>query len=251
MVINKRIKVFFDLEFTGLFQGATAISLALVAETGETFYAEFSDYNKEHINPWVAENVIPHLKFRATDNRGIIETSTPEAMLVYGDCQHVAIAVNEWLYQFPEVEIWGDCLHYDWVVFSEIFGGATHLPTKIHYIPGDICTLFKLKGIDPDIEREVFAEMTAEATKHSALWDAQVIKECYFKLVPQAAQDRVRLEYKELQDRLSALNAFLESKSKEDIVKIVGTEAQYTLLKDQAKAMEMYRDILTKRITLF
>ena len=90
------------------------------------------------------------------------------------------------------VEIWSDCLAYDWVLFCELFGGALNknLPNNVYYIPFDICTLFKMKGIDPDISREGYAGMAygegaddEKDTKHNALWDAMVIKGCYERLV--------------------------------------------------------------------
>jgi hypothetical protein len=46
----------------------------------------------------------------------------------------------------------------------------------------EVCTMLKLKGIDPDINREEFAEMTEGAEKHNALWDARIIKACYEKM---------------------------------------------------------------------
>jgi hypothetical protein len=57
----------------------------------------------------------------------------------------------------------------------------------VYYIPFDICTLFKIKGIDPDINREIFAydgiPYGLEDQKHNALWDAKTIKMCYEKLI--------------------------------------------------------------------
>ena len=50
-------------------------------------------------------------------------------------------------------------------------------------IPFDICTLFYAKGIDADINREEFSEMTEGSQKHNALWDAKVIRECYLKAI--------------------------------------------------------------------
>lgn len=35
--------IFFDTEFTGLHKDTTLISIGLVSETGEKFYAEFDD----------------------------------------------------------------------------------------------------------------------------------------------------------------------------------------------------------------
>ena len=40
--------------------------------------------------------------------------------------------------------------------------------------------LFEIKGIDPDINREEYAEIKGNG-KHNALWDALIIKKCYEK----------------------------------------------------------------------
>ena len=100
--------------------------------------------------------------------------------------------------------MWSDCLSYDWVLFNQIFGHAFNIPKNVNYIPFDICTLFWVKGVNPDINREYYAEPKVELTgtkegaqelteeskqilrngypKHNALWDARVIKMCYDKL---------------------------------------------------------------------
>ena len=106
--------------------------------------------------------------------------------------------LEEWLSQFEEVIIWSDCLAYDWVLFNQIWGHAFSVPKNVFYIPMDICTVFEMKNIDPDVSREqyatnVFSENKEplffdkkgnllEAKKHNALWDAFIIRECYNKL---------------------------------------------------------------------
>ena len=91
--------------------------------------------------------------------------------------------LENWLLSFNEnIEVWSDCLAYDWVLFCELFGGALKVPSFISYIPFDICTLMKLKGIDPDVNREEFAGIEPEG-KHNALVDSRVIKACYEKLM--------------------------------------------------------------------
>lgn len=57
------------------------------------------------------------------------------------------------------------------------------IPKNVYYIPFDICTLFKVKGIDPDINREEFSNYNSTGTKHNALHDAKVIKACYESLI--------------------------------------------------------------------
>lgn len=177
-------KVFFDTEFTGLHQKTTLISIGLVAESGETFYAELTDYDTGQVDDWIKENVIA--KLHLTGDEG--SRGYPKQMQIKGTTEMVANSLSVWLEQFDKVEMWSDCLSYDWVLFVQLFGHAFKIPKNVYYIPFDICTLFKQKGIDPDINREDFAKeiLTKECfqagPKHNAHWDATVIKACYKKL---------------------------------------------------------------------
>ena len=102
----------------------------------------------------------------------------------YGEVpfNELKIHLEAWFRQFENVEIWSDCLAYDWVLFNQVFGHAFNIPKNVYYIPFDICTMMKLKGVDPDISREDFTENSVEGKKHNALYDAKVIKACYEKL---------------------------------------------------------------------
>ena len=178
------MKIFFDLEFTGLYQDTTPISIGLVAENGRTFYAEFIDYDRSRIDNWLRENVIPHLRFG--DLKEGVEAwenyRDPNVVEVLSNKAGVISALTEWLSQFDQIEMWGDCLAYDWVLFYELFGGgAKCLPENVLYIPLDICTLFWIKGIDPDVDRGEFAQHGCP--KHNALDDALITKICFEKLV--------------------------------------------------------------------
>lgn len=181
-----KTKIFFDTEFTGLHQNTTLISIGLISECGKTFYAELTDYDKEQIDKWLQENVINNLilNYLKSDIEysGITDKTDINNIKFKGTLSHLKVELNKWFDQFKEVEIWSDCLSYDWVLFNQIFGHAFNIPKNIYYIPFDICTLFQVKGIDPDISREQFSEMTEVSQKHNALWDAKVIKECYYKL---------------------------------------------------------------------
>jgi (p)ppGpp synthase/HD superfamily hydrolase len=74
-------------------------------------------------------------------------------------------------------------MSYDWVLFNDIFGDAFSIPKNVYYIPFDICTVFKEKGIDPDISREKYAKHTGDDRKHNALFDAKIIKACHERLL--------------------------------------------------------------------
>lgn len=177
----KMRKIFFDCEFTGLHQNTTLISIGFVSECNKTFYAEFTDYDKNQLDDWLQENVINNLTM-SDEKHGYKDTMTKNWKLK-GDSSFIKHYLTLWLAQFDEIEIWSDCLSYDWVLFCELFGGAMNIPEHVYYIPYDICTSFKEKGIDPDINREEFAfDSNVNNQKHNSLWDAQVIRYCYFKL---------------------------------------------------------------------
>lgn len=174
----KTTKVFFDTEFTGLHKNTTLISIGLHAENGETFYAELTDYDKSQVDDWIATNVIARLSLPD----GIRDKTY--GWTIKSNKAEVAQFLTEWLSQFEQVEMWSDCLSYDWVLFCDLYGHAFNIPKNVYYIPFDICTLFKAKGIDPDISREKYGcgEVYSEMPKHTASWDAYVIKLCYEKL---------------------------------------------------------------------
>lgn len=171
-------KIFFDTEFTGLHQNTTLISIGLVSECGKTFYAELTDYDKSQVDGWIQENVIDKL----LGNEMFKDNYWDHNLRMGGNSPAVKGALEVWLNQFEQVEMWSDCLSYDWVLFCQLFGHAFNIPKNVYYIPFDICTLFSVKGIDPDISREEFAEVKIKDKKHNALFDAQVIKKCYDKL---------------------------------------------------------------------
>ena len=180
-------KLYFDTEFTGLHQKTTLISIGIISECGKTFYAELYDYDKTQLDDWLKENVITKLKLKDKDilvRENKLEDGTFEKTEVLTNMKDLKMHLTNWLSQFEDVEIWSDCLSYDWVLFNEIFGGAMEIPKHVNYIPLDICTQFKVANIDPDISREEFAETNSiEAEKHNSLWDAKVIKLCHEKLL--------------------------------------------------------------------
>ena len=191
------MKLFFDTEFTGLHKNTTLISIGIVSEDGRTFYCELNDYNESQVNDWIRENVIPKLKFRRpakNEDEQFAATrheSNPVPNNLYngysvefrGTMADLRYQLNTWLFQFKATcYFWSDCLSYDWVLFNHIFGDAFSIPENVYYIPFDICTLFEVAGIDPDISREMFASVDDGSMKHNALFDAKVIMECYINL---------------------------------------------------------------------
>lgn len=192
------MQCFFDTEFTGLHKNTTLISIGIISLDGRIFEADLTDYDKNQVDDWIKENVIKHLSIPKTDKfKGEREyywitkhykNKTNDLYKGYnvrmrGTKQEVREELEKWLEQFDKVEIWSDCLSYDWVLFNDIFEHAFNIPENTYYIPFDICTLFKIKGIDPDISREEFINHSIKGKKHNALYDARVIRACYHKLI--------------------------------------------------------------------
>lgn len=197
------MNLFFDFEFTGLHSGTTPISLGIVAENFGFFYAEFTDYDETQIErekdggEFIKTNVLDNLvlekqNLKENDFYEYYKGNDLFAMKVRGNKSFIAEKLKKWLFSFnTQLEMWGDCLHYDWVLFLDLFGSAFDLPECVYYIPFDICTLFKIKNIDPDINREEFVkeyiktykEADDFSNKHNSLHDADIIMYCYNKLI--------------------------------------------------------------------
>lgn len=171
-------KVFWDTEFTGLHQKTTLISIGLIAESGETFYAEFNDYDQSQVDDWLVENVISKLVFNGIYQQLI---RGPKSIEYKSTSENIADKLKEWLSQFEQVEMWSDCLSYDWVLFNQLYGHAFNIPKNVYYIPFDLATRFKIMGLDPDVSRRDFSGLVGLDT-HNALSDAKMIKACYEKL---------------------------------------------------------------------
>jgi len=195
----KTTKIFFDCEFTWLHQNTTLISIWLISECWKTFYAEFTDYNKNQVNDWIKENVINKLiiSWEWCNIKSDKETT------VKGDTAYIQYELLEWLGDFEYIEIWSDCLSYDWVLFNTLLSNYSdwypQLPENVYYIPFDICTLFKIKWIDADISREEFVKEWEESwfweeEKHNSLFDARIIKMCYEKIEKETIETNKQLD---------------------------------------------------------
>lgn len=166
VIKTSRTKIFMDTEFSELQQNGVLLSIGMVAEDGREFYAEL---HKERIafvgiNDWVRDNVVANF--------------TQESTFI---CRYdLGKMIEEFLSPYDSVEVWGDCLAYDWVHFTNIWKHAFNVPKKVYYIPFDIATAMRIKGVNPDVCREEFAGLTG--TKHNALHDARVIKACFGRL---------------------------------------------------------------------
>ena len=190
------LPIYFDMEFTGLHQNTTPISIGCVSESGSIFYAEFLDYDESQVDEWIRDNVIKNLRFGG-DQESFCADERPSSLYNVQMSSYkglIAVELEKWLkteYRIStrKIRMHSDCLAYDWMLFVNLIsstGYAIDLQDYINYIPIDLSTMLLAAGMDPDINREKFAEITSQVPvtipKHNALWDAHMIKECFEKI---------------------------------------------------------------------
>ena len=210
--MDKRLKIFYDSEFTGLTRDTDPISVGFVTETGVYFYAEFNDYDHSKIDDWLQEHIINNLMFNDTDafyERLLIkdddEVSKSYHVRMKGTKSQISNKLLEWLINEStianmQIQIYCDCYAYDWMIFNELVcedGNALSIPKCIDYIPIDLSTELFVYGYDPDVTREdlvdeeykeqvkaleVFSNCNPDSIKHNSLWDAIICMACFAKL---------------------------------------------------------------------
>lgn len=183
-------KLFLDCEFTGLHQGTSLMSIGLVTEDGLLgFYAELADYNPGQVDKWLMEHVLLNLEL------GDLRMNTPRTIhwgdmtvrQIRGFFSIVGEELGAWLQDIGPVQIVGDVLAYDWVLFCQLFGGALNLPPTVYYIPLDLATLLDANGVSADVSRAEYGGLPAEYQQHNALHDAIAQLACYRKLMKEEA----------------------------------------------------------------
>ena len=183
------MKIFFDTEFTGLHKDTTLISIGMIDEDNNSFYAEFTDYDDKQCDSWIKENVISHLNYNGTRGHLNLWGRRPLEKLTYavGNKKFIKDKIRDWLSCCNEVELVSDVCHYDMVLFIDIFGSAWDLPRQInpacHDINQDIANYYHISETEAfDESREGIINefnITIEGDKHNSLYDAKVIKTIY------------------------------------------------------------------------
>ena len=187
------MNLYFDTEFTGLHKDTTLISIGFVSETGKTFYAEFTDYDKSQVNSFISENVLSNLLFSDINidpgSTVVLGSANPTAdVVVIGNKAGVAAELTEWMSQFKEINLISDCGWYDMVLLIDLYGSAFDIPEFMspvyHDINSDISYMYGVteeEAFDKNREEILLENQIPipEGAKHNSLYDAKVIKEIY------------------------------------------------------------------------
>ncbi len=120
-------KFFLDTEFLDTGREVHAISIGLVSEDGQEYYAEFDDWPRHLATPWLNEFVVPQLS-------GI---TTPR--------EKIGQELIDFCGYAPKFWAWFGA--YDWVVMCQIFGRMLDVPKTWPHHVMDIHQLQLLLGI--------------------------------------------------------------------------------------------------------
>lgn len=180
-------QIFFDTEFTGLHQNTTLVSIGLVSDEGERFYAELTDFDDSQCDEWIEKNVLDHLIL--SGNEELAKTLGEDGMttVVLGNKSYVRAELLEWFDNFKDdIQFVSDVCHYDMVLLCDLLAdGAVLLPDYINPFCHDLCQdIAMILDISEksafDISREQLLVNRGidipKGQKHNALYDAEVIK---------------------------------------------------------------------------
>lgn len=221
---EKSMNVYFDTEFTGLGHAdPKLISIGMVSDAGEKFYAEFTDFgddykNEEDTGEWIEENVLKNLKADVmsgpaggVDGEAFYDEQL-RTLFVAGNSKYVADVLEDWFIemaygkdsddeaQYSRIQLVSDVCHYDMYLLCNLFGGAFNLPKNVNAACFDICQMIGTSaalGADGELCDEMRwafdenREKLLEACgvdlgmndKHNSLYDAEVIKALYEKIL--------------------------------------------------------------------
>lgn len=180
-------QIFFDTEFTGLHQNTTLVSIGLVSDEGERFYAELTDFDDSQCDEWITKNVLNHLIVSGNAKLEAELEQDGMTTTVIGNKEYVREQLLEWLDNYKDnIQFVSDVCHYDMVLLCDLLAdGAILLPQYINPFCHDLCQdIAMILDISEkaafDISREQLLTDRGidlpKGQKHNALYDAEIIK---------------------------------------------------------------------------
>ena len=174
------MKYFFDTEFIEKPNTINLISIGIVSEEGDSYYAVCSDFNAETAwnNGWIRENVLKtifkdFLKIEAsndvTSTDGKFTLANFQVLKSIYSLTTSTIKKEILAFIEPNPTFYAYYSAYDWVVFCWIFGRMIDLPEGYPMYCYDLKTMMDREGLDTAWKNKMVPEGDNE---HNALADA-------------------------------------------------------------------------------
>lgn len=172
--------VFFDNEYTGLRASTTIVSIGMVTLEGSQLAVSFDDYDATQVNDWLRANVLSLIddSTRMTSAQGLVKIT--QFLEAYSGGEPITlVSAGKTLDLVLLFELWRAVS-----TKGQLFHWHDHLPAYLqHRAHLDLDTLFIAAGIDPDIDRDSYTGHVIQGTRHEAMYDALVVRECFLKMV--------------------------------------------------------------------
>lgn len=159
------MRIFYDLEFHEDGITIDPISVGMVTEDGDEYYAVNADMDADRIarNPWLMENVVPALPFWPIRPVSIVfGTEHPDVKRK----ATIALEVRDFILSQPDPELWAWYGAYDHVALAQLWGRMIDLPDGIPMWTNDLRQEAHRLG-NPDLPEQPGAGV------HNALEDAR------------------------------------------------------------------------------
>ncbi len=154
-------RFFFDTEFIENGRTIDLISIGVVSEDYDSYYACCLDTDLSRADPWVRGHVLPHLP-PYSDPAWKTKEQIKNDLLDF-------LRVGQ-----GEIELWTYYGNYDWVVLCQLWGRMDQLPPGMPQFAMDLKMLSRLMG-DARLPQQA-------TTEHHAGNDAEWVREQYFML---------------------------------------------------------------------
>ncbi|MDJ0723726.1 MAG: 3'-5' exoribonuclease [Prochloraceae cyanobacterium] len=139
------MKIFIDTEFIEDGKTIDLISIGMINEDGEEYYAINLDCKFDRANDWVKENVFPPIGIKLEKEFNYIKFPKEKTLLDYYKNKPVIAKEVELFLRGNngdrDIEIWCDYGHYDYVVICQLYGKMINLPNIFPYYFNDIQSL--------------------------------------------------------------------------------------------------------------
>lgn len=172
------MRFFYDTEFCEDGRTIDLISIGMVAESGDSYYAISTEFKKRKANQWVKDNVLVHLPPRHPEVPPWGSPRIFEESRAWKKRKQIADELRQFVNSFPPpYEFWGYYADYDHVVLCQLFGTMGDLPKGFPMYTRDIKQLCDDLG-NPRLPEQGKGE-------HHALADARWNKQAYEFLMRQ------------------------------------------------------------------
>lgn len=170
-------RIFFDTEFLEDGRTIQLISIGLVKENGEEYYAETPAARRLCFNDdWLMDNVLPHLETT------ILRPKEKDYESVIKGKYQIANEIVEFC--GPNPEFWAYYADYDWVVLCQLYGRMIDLPkTWPMYCKDFKQTVDEFNSVGALFEPPYSVELDKidPEEEHNAITDARWLKFQYLK----------------------------------------------------------------------